>query len=342
VALAAVAAWAPTPRGVVEREYSTGVYAATQRALTPLSNRVPFAVFDALIVVVAAAWLALAVRDVLRRRGAIDAVARMAARTAVWAAALYLVFLFVWGLNYRRIAITGRVPFDAHAVTPDAARALAFAAADRLNALHDRAHAVGWPAAGGIDPALARALARADADTGGRGVVVPGRPKTTLLDWYFRRTAVDGMTDPYFLETLVSSSLLPFERPFVVAHEWGHLAGVADEGEANFLGWLACVNASPPSQYSGWLFLYTEVTNALRGQARADAVARLAAGPRADLLAIRRRVEAQISPRLSSAGRSVYDRYLKANRVEGGVDSYARVVQIVLGVRFGPDWRISR
>jgi hypothetical protein len=342
VALAAAAAWLPTPQGFVERAYSTGLYAAIERELTPLSNRVPFALFDALIVVVAGAWLALAIRDAVRRRGAIDAAARVAARTIVWAAALYLVFLLAWGLNYRRVAMTGRVPYDVHAVTPDAARTLALAAADRLNALHDAAHATGWPAAGAIDPVLAGALARADAETGGRGIVAAGRPKTTLLDWYFRRTAVDGMTDPYFLETLVSSSLLPFERPFVVAHEWSHLAGVADEGDANFLGWLACMYASPPSQYSGWLFLYTEVTNALRGQARADAAARLGAGPRADLLAIRRRVTSQLSPRLASAGRGVYDRYLKANRVEAGVDSYARVVQMVLGVRFGPDWTIPR
>ena len=65
------------------------------------------------------------------------------------------------------------------------------------------------------------------------------------------------MTDPYFLETLVSSQLLPFERPFVLAHEWSHLTGLADEGDANFLGWLACVRAAPPQQYSGWLFLYS-------------------------------------------------------------------------------------
>jgi hypothetical protein len=43
------------------------------------------------------------------------------------------------------------------------------------------------------------------------------------------------MTDPFFLETLVASDVLPFERPFLVAHEWSHLAGIADEGEANFV-----------------------------------------------------------------------------------------------------------
>jgi hypothetical protein len=189
---------------------------------------------------------------------------------------------------------------------------------------------------------LAAALAQVNQDIGGAGMVRVGRPKTTVLDWYFRRTATDGMTDPYFLETLASTALLPFERPFVLAHEWSHLAGLADEGDANFVGWLACIRASPPSQYSGWLFLFSELTAAMRDDVRGAVAADLAEGPRADLSAIRARVAQQISPRLAAAGRQVYDRYLKANRVESGVESYARVVRLVLGVRFGPDWSISR
>jgi hypothetical protein len=61
---------------------------------------------------------------------------------------------------------------------------------------------------------------------------------------YFKAAGVEGMTDPFFLETLVAGDLLPFERPFVIAHEWSHLAGFANEGEANFLGWLTCMKGS--------------------------------------------------------------------------------------------------
>src|SRR5206468_2607381 len=101
--------------------------------------------------------------------------------------------------------------------------------------------------------------------------------------WYFRRAAVDGMTDPFFLETLVADDLLWFERPFVVAHEWSHLSGVADEGEANLLGWLTCVHGSPAHQYSSWLFLYQEVAGALSRANRAELAMRLGPGPSADL-----------------------------------------------------------
>jgi hypothetical protein len=344
VALAAAAALIPTPPDQVERLYSLGAYLALQRPMTALSNRVPFALFDVLLVVVIGVWLALATRDLAGegRTGMLRAAARIAVRTVVWAAGFYVTFLLVWGLNYRRVPLMEKLPFDARAVTSDAARALALTSVEQLNALHGAAHATGWPAAGAIDSALAESLVRADREVGGRGRVIVGRPKATLLDWFFRRAAVDGMTDPYFLETLVSSTLLPFERPFVLAHEWSHLAGTADEGDANFLAWLTCVQAPPPAQYSGWLFLYSEVAGGLAGPARAEVAALLGPGPRADLAAIRARLVRQVDPRVFAVGQRVYDRYLKANRVESGIESYGYVVQLVLGVRFGPGWTIGR
>ncbi|HEV3140522.1 MAG TPA: DUF3810 family protein, partial [Vicinamibacterales bacterium] len=168
---------------------------------------------------------------------------------------------------------------------------------------------------------------------------VAGRPKRTLLDWYFRRAGVAGMTDPFFLETLVSTDLLPFERPLVVAHEWGHLAGIADEGDANFVGWLACIRGSPADRYSAWLFMYGELTASLRGQDRAQVTAKLGPGPRDDLRLVRERITRHVSPRVSAAGWRVYDSYLKANRVEAGNASYEQIVQLVTGTRFGENWR---
>src|SRR5207342_3050756 len=126
------------------------------------------------------------------------------------------------------------------------------------------------------DASLADAFADAARDAGVATPAVPGRPRRTLLDWYFRSAAVAGMTDPYFLETLIASDLLPFERPFVIAHEWSHLAGIADEGDANFLGWLTCLRGDAPQQYSGWLFLYSEVVggfDAARARAAGAALA---------------------------------------------------------------------
>jgi hypothetical protein len=345
VALAAAAALLPTPSGLVDRLYSPA-YRVLQGALTSASNVVELALIDLLIVLVFGAWLVLAIGDLARRRrdpavGVVGVVGRIGARTVVWAAVIYVSFLALWGLNYRRTPLVDRLPFDSIAVTADAARSMAFTAAEQLNGLYETAHRIGWPEPGAIDPMLAQALRLADRETGGAGTLIAARPKPTLLDWYFRRTATQGMTDPFFLETLVADSLLPFERPFVVAHEWSHLAGLADEGDASFLAWLACVRATPPVQYSGWLFLYTELLAVLERDTRNEVAARLEAGPTGDLAAIRARIARQLDPRLAAASRRVYDQYLKANRIESGVESYAHVVRLVLGVRFGPGWTLA-
>ena len=184
--------------------------------------------------------------------------------------------------------LADKLQFDADAVSPDGAAALATTAVNELNALYDGAHASGWFALTAINPPLAASFERSQRELGALTAAVAGRPKTTLLEPYFRRAGVAGMTDPYFLETMVERELLPFERPFVVGHEWAHLAGYADESEANFVGWLTCLRGSTGDRYSGWLFLYDELSRAVRPADRAALSARLAPGPRADLQGDRR------------------------------------------------------
>ncbi len=333
VLLALGATVLPVSQQSIERNYSDLIYPVIQRALTSFSNLAPFAWFDVMIVALPVVWIALAVRDLVASRRRLAAIGRWLLRTVVAVAALYLMFLLTWGLNYRRVPLDRKIRYDATAVTAAAARETALLAASRLNALHDAAHA-SLPVADS-DPSLVDAFARATRELGATGTTVPGRPKRTLLDLYFRPAAVSGMTDPYFLETLVEGDLLAVERPFVIAHEWSHLAGFADEGEANFAGWLTCARAGTTAQYSGWLFLFGELVNSVPRGARADVISHLSAGPRADLRAIAARIARDVKPQVSSAGWRVYDQYLKANRVEAGAASYAQVVRLVLGTRMG-------
>ncbi len=64
---------------------------------------------------------------------------------------------------------------------------------------------------------------------------------------------------------------------------------------------------------------------------------RLQPGPGADLREMTDRIARQVNPAASRAGYAVYDRFLKANRVEAGVRSYNEVLRLLLGVRFNPD-----
>ena len=333
LALACAAAVLPVPAEAVERWYSGELYPPLQRLLTSGSNLVPFALLD-LLLFLPVAWIVAAVRDVYRSAGRLHRLAQWTLRTAVAVALVYLVFLLTWGFNYRRVPLERKLAYDARVVTVDAAREIARRATSRLNELFAGAHAEPV-ATTPVDPMLAAAFAQTTRELGATGTTVPGRPKRSLLDLYFRPAGVAGMTDPFFLETLVEGDLLAIERPFVVAHEWSHLAGFADEGDANFAGWLTCLRADNAAQYSGWLFLFGELANSVPRGDRTSLMSLLGAGPRSDLRAIAARLSRDVKPQVSEAGWRVYDKFLKANHVEAGAASYAQVVRLVLGTRIG-------
>jgi hypothetical protein len=331
LAAAAIAAIVPLPAGLVDRVYTFGLFPRLQHALTTVSNLTPVALFDLLVGATAVAWTWRLWRDWRSTGNRWRVVRPLITRTATMLALAYLVFLVCWGWNYQRRPLTATLAFDRTRVSKDGAERLATRTIDRLNALYETAHREGWAAQDGIDPRLVSAFWRAQDAVGNRTHIVPGRPKRTLFDLYFRRAGVAGMTDPYFLETFIATDLLPFERAHVIAHEWAHLAGFNDEGDANFVGFLATQEGTAAHQYSGWLFLYAEVSAAVDRAAFRAIGSRLAPGPRGDLLAIRDRLTRNVNRRLSAAGWQVYDQYLKANRVEEGTRSYGQVVTLILG-----------
>ena len=330
----------PAAPGAVERWFSLGLYPAIQGVVTPLSNQLPFALLDVLSVLAlvgVGATMVHAVR-VARRTKRVAPVLGGLGHLAAAAACVYLVFLALWGLNYRRVSMAERLVVEPGAPAPESVVQLGLDAATQLNALYERAHRSGWRRAPWEDANLQRAFAEVQRELSDAPPAVPGRLKPTLFGVYFRWTSVDGMINPFGLEVLANPDLLPFERPFIAAHEWAHLAGYANEAEASFVGWLACVRADVEAQYSGWLSLYWQVRGEVSQDERARLSGALDAGPRRDVEAVAARLRRGEWPWLQNAGWRMYDQYLKANRVEEGIRSYGAVLTLILRARFNEGW----
>ena len=331
VALAAVAAIAPLPPQTIEHWYSNAFYAWLQPFVTKVSSPPPVALLD-----LAALALVMAAMIHLRRLWHTSASGEWLRRTALSAiftvAVLYLWFLLFWGLNYRRMPLEEKLAYDPSRVTRARALEVGQLAVRQVNELAAQARTPGLDG-----DALARSLAEVQQLLGATRVARTAPPKRSLLTWYFRKAGIDGMTDPFFLEIIVNPEVLPFERPFTLAHEWAHLAGYADESEAGFVAWLACIRGTPDARYSGWLSAYEHIAGALpRDERKAlrDALSPLVV---ADLLAVNQRF-ARANPRISAAARNVYDTYLRANRIEEGIASYGMVVRLMLGTTFDANW----
>lgn len=330
--LAAAAAVIPVPAHLVERVYSRGLYSHFQPYLTSGSSLVPIALLDIGVAVLLAGFIAHYLREMRRagwRRAAIQSLLALLTTSAV----IYLLFLASWGYNYRRVPLEAKLDFDRSRISREAAVRLAEQAIARVNAGHASAHAQQFR-----PQLLDAAFATTHRMLGGHRPVRTAPPKHSLAGLYFRHAGFDGMTVPIFLEIILNPDLLPVEQPSVLAHEWAHLAGYADESEANFVAWIAGVRSEDPvAQYSAWLDAYRLTVSALPRAVRTT-LPPLDAGPRADLLAIAARYE-RASPAVRNAARGVYDSYLKANRIQEGIANYAVALQLMLGTRYEGEWR---
>ena len=343
VILALTLALVTVPSATVERLYSRGWYPAIQPFLTSFSSLMPIAVFDVFVAAVAVwvVWrLYPAVRAARPERLRMLGVA-LSDLVAV-ASVVYLLFLALWGFNYRRVPLDAQLDFSKARVTADAVEALATRSVREINRLYHAAH--GDPSAASLQAIrvrLAPAFAQAQRDLGTDTWATPARPKAPLISPFFRWATVDGMVNPFGLEVLVNPDVLDVERPYVVAHEWGHIAGWAREGEAGYVGWLTCMRGDDAARYSAWISLYLHLRGEVSPTVRQQIDSQLTPGPLKDFAAIRQRLE-RGRPAVQRASWRAYDAFLKANRVKEGIRSYDEVVSLVVGVATDPEGKPRR
>ncbi|MDA1095301.1 MAG: DUF3810 family protein [Acidobacteria bacterium] len=335
VGCALALAFLPLPRSLVESVYAQRLYPLIRQTITSLTRHIDMPLFDILLgggVVALATWWGL---RLARARGdRLRTLAGLVGVTAVLAAGLYLTFLLTWGMNYRRESLATRLDYSAARVTSAHVEALASSAIEHLNRAYDQSEHATWPQLSELPATLGPAFERAQRHLKVSPVVTGLVPQRSQLTPYFRRAGIDGMVDPFFLQVLLNDGVLPFERPFVTAHEWAHVAGFAHEAEANFVAWLTCLQGDERMRYAGWSFLVPRLVAASPADTQADLWARVRPGPLADFAAVRARLSRTI-PVVERNARRLNDRYLRANRVASGIASYGEVVQMAVGTELG-------
>lgn len=327
ISLAAIAAFAAPPRAFLDGPYAGSFYAALQPAITGFTNRIPFSVADALIVATLAGVTAFWVTT-LRRSSGVRRLVRLVLGTASLVAVLYIWFLVAWGWNYLRPSFSASLPKTSAALDETQLIDLEERLARALDALAPAAHAEHER-----DPDRSAAMASARSATlhlvGIDHTVTQTVPKHTLLDGYFDAVGISGMFFPFTFETLLANDLLWFEYPFTLQHEWGHVAGVARESDANFVAALATLDSGDDVlRYSGLLMVYSALP-----RTRADR--RLSRLVLSDYAAIRRRDRLRINPFVSKLAWGTYDRYLKSQHVRTGLVNYSEYARLLLETDLG-------
>lgn len=159
------------------------------------------------------------------------------------------------------------------------------------------------------------------------------RPKALIVSQILSYQQLTGVYSPFTVEANYNRHMLPYNKPFTMCHELSHLRGFMREDEANFIAYLACMASDDVDfNYSGALTGWVYATNALYG---VDAVSyhmfyeRLAPEVKEELAAnsaFWHSYEGQIA----EVADAVNDTYLKANNQSDGVQSYSRMVDLML------------
>jgi hypothetical protein len=318
---------APLPAASVESLYSRGLYRIIQPAVAKVAGLVPFALFD-LVVILACAltlrWFVIAI--LLPRTNGVRSFARAA---TLWAT-LLIVFAMTWGLNFRRLPLTASPEFDASRLTPEAVRDLAVLTVRNLNEIH-KTLPKQWPSEIEMRAAMAPLFLSASEDLEGWRPAI-SQPKATLLHWFMPRTGINGYYLSLLHEIAINPELLPHERPYVLAHEWGHGLGHANESEASYVGWLACDRGPPWARYGAWMRVLDYLTDDLSRDELRVILGPLDEGVRRDYNARIQRARKNVRPAMRRLNVAVTDGAAAVGRVDDSQRDYDLMIQLIIGI----------
>ncbi|MFS4492336.1 DUF3810 domain-containing protein [Maribacter sp. 2308TA10-17] len=145
---------------------------------------------------------------------------------------------------------------------------------------------------------------------------------------------IGGYLNPFTNEAQVNKRTPVFRFPVVAAHEIGHQVGYSAENETNLIGYLVTQkNEDIYFQYSASAYALAYCLNAVNGTDEKEfekLYANINEGVKKNYRELQDFHEAYENP-FEPIFKSVFNTFLKANNQADGVQSYSRVVHLLVG-----------
>ena len=161
----------------------------------------------------------------------------------------------------------------------------------------------------------------------------PVPKQLTFLSRAFSNMGVSGIYSPFTVEANINGEMPGMENPFTACHELSHLRGYMNEGEANYIGWLACIESDNPSfNRSGWLIGWMHAGGALRSvdPERYNKLCKRLPSYAVSEIEENNRFWSSHETKAAEVQDRVNDAYLKANDQEYGIQSYGLLTVLML------------
>ena len=347
--------------------YTTRIYPIIGSLLSPISGLFPFALGD-LFIALSIVWvifypiyeikwrkqLAKRFFFLAAKRGCYPKKKVVFGRVAEYLLWVYAWFYIAWGLNYSQPNIYCRTGMKPVEVSEAKFREFAYRYADSINSISEDRRVKSEETAfddqresqfnGMVDDGLKNrvrdTVLKGYNEIGAKeGINAPfnqhPHAKTMLFTPLSSMSGVTGSMGPFFCEFTLNGDIRPHDYPAIYAHEFAHLLGIANEGEANFYSYIVCTASSDKAvKFSGYYHIFFHVLRNvfdILGEKEGEKflkyirpeIIQLAKSDRNYWLSKRCKV-------LDAAQDFIFDLYLRGNHVAEGRKSYSGVVGLIL------------
>ena len=347
--------------------YTTRIYPIIGSLLSPISGLFPFAVGD-FFIALSIVWvifypiyeikwrkqLAKRFFFLAAKRGCYPKKKVVFGRVAEYLLWVYAWFYMAWGLNYSQPNIYCRTGMKPVEVSEAKFREFAYRYADSINYLSEERRVKSEETAfddqresqfnGMVDDGLKNrvqdAVLKGYNEIGAKeGINAPfnqhPHAKTMLFTPLSSMSGVTGSMGPFFCEFTLNGDIRPHDYPAIYAHEFAHLLGIANEGEANFYSYIVCTASSDKAvKFSGYYHIFFHVLRNvfdILGEKEGEKFLKYI---RPEIIQLARSDRQYwISKRckaLDAAQDFIFDLYLRGNHVAEGRKSYSGVVGLIL------------
>ena len=347
--------------------YTTRIYPIIGSLLSPISGLFPFAVGD-IFIALSIVWvffypiyeikwrkqLAKRFFFLAAKRGSYPKKKIVFGRVAEYLLWVYAWFYIAWGLNYSQPNIYCRTGMKPVEVSEAKFREFAYRYADSINYLSEERRVKSEETAfddqresqfnGMVDDGLKNrvraAVLKGYNEIGAKeGINAPfnqhPHAKTMLFTPLSSMSGVTGSMGPFFCEFTLNGDIRPHDYPAIYAHEFAHLLGIANEGEANFYSYIVCTASSDKAvKFSGYYHIFFHVLRNvfdILGEKEGEKFLKYI---RPEIIQLARSDRQYwISKRckaLDAAQDFIFDLYLRGNHVAEGRKSYSGVVALIL------------
>ena len=327
---------------VTESVYSSSVYPIAAKLL-PFQYLPYFSFFEVILFAGPVVLIVFLIRFIIRlvrlKEDRLWSVLRLAQRVLIVLGVGLFLFYFLWGYNYYRqpysvIAGLPDVPStsgELYVLCADLVRDTN-TARNRLPSKSDGTLA-SEPTVSELQSMGRLAYEKAYNDGVAGMIEVKGYAKSLLSSRLISYTGISGVYFPYTGESNFNNDVPSPSKGSSVCHEIAHRQGFAREDEANFIAYLVCTNSDDEYLcYSGYFLALGHAMGRLYDVDR-DAYTELRAlyseGVSADMKAKQaywRMFEGRVEERVTQLN----DDFLKTHNLSDGVQSYGRMVDLML------------